>query len=466
MNFVSVSFAALYVAALALRVALGGSRNVYLFGVVVLSWIFYAWHVPEYLALLLFSTTVHYVAARLIAVAPPAAARVRCGVLVVALSLNVALLAIFKYAGFVATIAGLAVPEIALPIGISFFTFQSMSYTIDVYRGQIAAEKSFMRFACYVAFFPQLVAGPIVRAGDFLYQLGRRRRVRLRVVAEGAYLIVRGLFLKVVVADNLGRIVDAHWDAAAGATPQGTLALSMVVFFSCQLFCDFAGYTDIARGLAYQLGLRLPINFNAPYLAATFTDFWRRWHITLSTWFRDYVYVPLGGNRRGRARASLNLLLVMLLAGLWHGANWTFVLWGAGLGTAVAIERALGLVPGPGSRARAVLWYGVVQLTWVLSLGMFRANDAAEGWRMIRNAVTGLLVLPTAGVATPTADGLIIMGWWFTLPVVALHLRALLTEAWGVRSPGPYEKAAYAGAMLAALPMLYTTTQQFIYFQF
>ena len=155
----------------------------------------------------------------------------------------------------------------------------------------------------------------------------------------------------------------------------------MLVFFACQLFCDFAGYTDIARGLAYQLGFRLPINFNAPYLAATFTDFWRRWHITLSTWFRDYVYIPLGGNRRGRARAYVNLVLVMLVAGLWHGASWTFVIWGAVHGLAVALERALGLARGPKRRPIALVWYLVVQLTWILSLGNVsrRGRDARLG---------------------------------------------------------------------------------------
>jgi len=472
MSFVSVSFALLYLVALALRAATRTTETVYVLGILALSWIFYAWQVPWYIVLLLFSTGVDYVAARLIAATPPSSARARRGLLVASVALNLGLLGYFKYAGFLiesfADVTGntsLTAPEIVLPIGISFYTFQSMSYTIDVYLGHIPAERSFLRLACYIAFFPQLVAGPIVRAGDFLYQFERRRGLRLRVFTEGAYLIVRGLFLKVVVADNLGRIVDAHWQRAAAGDAPPFVALSVLVFFACQLFCDFAGYTDIARGVAYQLGFRLPINFDVPYLAATFTDFWHRWHITLSTWFRDYAYIPLGGNRRGRARAYVNLILVMLVAGLWHGARWTFVVWGATHGLAVAVERALGLARGSRRSSVALVWYLVVQLTWILSMGMFRAESAAQGWSIIRNAVVGMTAL-TVGITLPAGEGLIAFGWWMTLPVVALHVRALLTEQYGVPRPAAYERTVYAGAMVAAILTLYTTTRQFIYFQF
>jgi len=472
-SFVSVSFAALYIVAVVLRATTRTTNAAYVAGLLVLSWIFYAWHVPWYIVLLLFSTSLDYVAARLIAATPPSAVRTRRALLVTSVAMNLGLLGYFKYAGFLlesfAELSGrsnFTIPEIVLPIGISFYTFQSMSYTVDVYRGDIPVEKSLLRLACYISFFPQLVAGPIVRASTFLYQFERRRRLCWRVFAEGAYLIIRGLFLKVVVADNLGQIVDAHWGKAAAGEAPPMVALSVLVFFAGQLYCDFAGYTDIARGLGYQLGFRLPINFNAPYLAATFTDFWRRWHITLSTWFRDYLYIPLGGNRQGRARAYVNLILVMLVAGLWHGANWTFVLWGALHGTAIALERALGFARGPRTRLASIVWYPLVQMTWILSLGMFRAADAAQGGRVIRNAIAGLAALPTAGIAVPSGHGLITMGWWFTLPVVALHVRALLTERWGVRPPSTYEKVIYAGAMVAAILTLYTTTRQFIYFQF
>jgi alginate O-acetyltransferase complex protein AlgI len=471
MSFVSFSFALLYLAALLFRIATRSGGAAYVCGLLALSWIFYAWHVPAYIFLLLFSTGVDYAAARWIDAAPAAAVVRRRGILIVSLLLNLGVLAYFKYGGFLldnlAALFGEApwtTREIVLPIGISFYTFQSMSYTIDVYRGHIAAERSFVRMACYVAFFPQLVAGPIVRAGDFLYQLERHRPLRLAVFGEGAYLILRGLFLKVVVADNLGRIVDAHWAGAARAEEGGgAVALSLLVFFSCQLFCDFAGYTEIARGVAYQLGFRLPVNFDAPYLATTFRDFWRRWHITLSTWFRDYVYIPLGGSRGGRVRALVNLLCVMLVAGLWHGASWTFVLWGAVHGTAVALERVLGFERGLRTRLGAAVWYLAVQLTWIASMGLFRAGNAADGWRMIRRAATGLTAL--WGAADHPIPAEVVAAWWFVVPVATLHLRRLADRHYGV-APHRYERALYAGAMLAAIATLYTTSRQFIYFQF
>ena len=471
MSFVSAAFVVLYLVALALRCTLGRSRSLYIGGLLALSWVFYAWHTPSYLVLILVSTTIDYGAARAIDARPQLSLSLRRGLLVASLTLNLGILAVFKYAGFlIETFAHSpetwSLSSLALPIGISFYTFQSMSYTIDVYHGRLPAERSFVRLACYIAFFPQLVAGPIVRARDFLYQLDRRRRMHFATLTEGGYLIIRGLFLKLVVADNLGQIVDAHWQDAAQGGAQDSLALALLVFFACQLFCDFAGYTDIARGLAYPLGFRLPINFDAPYLAATFTSFWRRWHITLSSWFRDYLYIPLGGNRRGNIGAIPNLFVVMVVAGLWHGANWTFVLWGAVHGAAVAVERTLGLAQGARNPVVRLAWYVVVQVTWILSMGLFRADDATQGWQIVRNAFADLIALPSNGLGTETAAGLLGLGWWFTVPVVALHARSLISEVYGIRRPNPYEKAAYAGAMLAATLMLYTSSRQFIYFQF
>ena len=475
MSFVSLSFIAVQLAALVLRAVTRRSRVAYLIGLLALSWLFYAWSVPEYLILILFSTTVDYCVARLLAGTPPSARAARRGLLAVSLALNLGVLAYFKYAGFIArnwmSLAGglgfwtpdVTTADIVLPIGISFYTFESMSYTIDVYRGRIEAEKNFLRLACFIAFFPHLVAGPIVRAGEFLYQFTRPRRFRTRVFAEGTYLVIRGLFLKMVVADNLGQLVDQHWRTAGAAAPTGTLAMSLLIFFACQLFCDFAGYTDIARGLAYQLGFRLPINFNAPYLAATFTEFWRRWHITLSSWMRDYVYIPLGGNQRGPVRVAFNVLLVMLVAGLWHGANWTFVAWGAMHGSAIVLERMLGLARGPRPRMVGAAWYVVVQTTWILSLGMFRAEDVRQGYQIIHNAMAGLATLPSS---MPPSPGVISIGWWFVLPVVALHARSLLTERRWLPAVSELEKAAYAGAMVAAILTLYATSREFIYFQF
>ena len=472
MSFVSLSFVGVQLAALVVRALTRRSRVTFLVGLLALSWLFYAWNVPEYLLLIVFSTTVAFGAGRLLAATPFSERAARRGLLAASLTLNVGVLAYFKYAAFLSrswtSLAGglgfwtpdVATADIVLPIGVSFYTFEAISYTVDVYRGRIQAERSFLRLACFIAFFPHLVAGPIVRGHEFLYQLERPRRIRMRVFAEGTYLVIRGLFLKMVVADNLGHIVDQHWRTAGAGKLSGTLAMTLLIFFACQLFCDFAGYTDIARGLAYQLGFRLPINFDAPYLAATFTEFWRRWHMTLSRWMRDYLYIPLGGNRRGPVRVGFNVVLVMLVAGLWHGASWTFVAWGAIHGIALLLERALGLARDARGMLTRAVWYVVVQMTWILSLGMFRAEDVRQGFLVIQNAITGLATLPSP---VPAA---IAIGWWFVLPVVALHTRSLFTERRWLAATSGLERAAYAGAMSAAILTLYTTSREFIYFRF
>ena len=475
MNFVSVSFLALFAVAWALRLAAPSGSRGYVVGLLLLSWTFYAWHVPWYLGLIVASTMVDYLAARMLATTE--APLSRRAVLAASLAVNLGLLGFFKYGGFLArTVADLAtaiglegweasLPEVVLPIGISFYTFQSMSYTIDVYRGRVAAERSFLRVATYIAFFPQLVAGPIVRASDFLYQLDRQRRVRLRVLSEGSYLIVRGLFLKVVVADNLGRIVDELWETAAAEEGSPVVAAAVLVLFAGQLFGDFAGYTDIARGVAFHLGFRLPVNFRAPYIAVSFAEFWRRWHVSLSSWMRDYLYIPLGGSRRGAARGLVNLGVVMVLSGLWHGAAWTFVLWGLVHGIAAACERVVGLARGGRSTVAALLWAVVVQVTWVASMGLFRAESLGQAVGVLGNAASLLMPGSVSSELEEKTAYLLWMGAAFLAPLVAFHLRAWLAERLGWAS-SPLERAAYAGGMVAAILMLYTTGQDFIYFQF
>lgn len=476
MSFISWSFLGLYLLALAVRWGpacllgrVGREASAWrVLSLLALSWVFYAWHVPWYVLLILTSTMLNYFAARGI---ETALGRRRSVILAMALGANLGLLCWFKYAGFLASsvnsLAGsaLPVPDILLPIGISFYTFQAMSYVVDVYRGRIAAEKRLLNLACYIAFFPQLVAGPIVRAAEFLYQLDRNRRFHSVVFMEGAYLILRGLFLKMVVADNLGLIIDPLWDRA-GQDGEHALAFTLLVFYACQLFCDFAGYVDIARGLAYQLGFRLPVNFNAPYVAATFAGFWRRWHITLSRWMRDYLYIPLGGNRRSKWRTGFNLMAVMLLSGLWHGANWTFVAWGGLLGAALGLERLLGLHRGRGGPLVKLSWFCVVQLTWILSMGLFRAVDIEQGGAIMGNAVHGLAAVATGGFHYTATSGVLGLGWWFTLPVWLLHLRSLLAERTLLGAAGRPERAVWAGVMLAAVLVLYAEDRQFIYFQF
>lgn len=493
MSFVSASFLVLYLLALIVRWGSGSKTQLRIIGLLGLSWVFYAWHVPQYIFLILFSTVVDYVAGRLIDVMSHsdrnaasatentrASNRKKLFVVLVSILLNLGLLAWFKYAGFLVTSIsevgqfaalpgdsndqGWRFADIVLPIGISFYTFQSLSYTIDVYRKDIRAEKNFLRFACYIAFFPQLVAGPIVRAKSFFYQFDRKRRFHIRVFLEGCYLILRGLFLKLVIADNLGTIVDKHWVQAADE-PNGVLAFSLLVFFAYQLFCDFAGYSDIARGLAYQLGFRLPINFNAPYIAGSFSEFWRRWHITLSQWMRDYVYIPLKGGRSTAARVALNLMIVMVISGFWHGANWTFLAWGSILGFALLAERALGFHK-QRTIAVSLVWFAVVQLVWIFSLGLFRSENIDQAWHIMLHATFVVPQLFERFQGLDRADGLIVLGWCLCLPVWALHGRALLAERTALGRAGAWERSLYAGIMLAAVLMMYSSVQTFIYFQF
>jgi D-alanyl-lipoteichoic acid acyltransferase DltB (MBOAT superfamily) len=262
---------------------------------------------------------------------------------------NLGVLSIFKYADFavdsvskvLATFGVEASHEplgILLPIGISFFTFESMSYVIDVYRGDIKPQKSYLEYLSFVAFFPHLVAGPIVRPRDLLPQLAGGARFSSAEASEGMFLIALGLVKKVAIGDYLAlNLVDRVFDAPLHYSALECYAA--VLGYAVQIYCDFSGYTDIAIGSALLLGVRFPLNFNAPYKAKNVVDFWRRWHISLSTWLRDYLYVPLGGNRKGPSRTYVNLMVTMLLGGLWHGAAWNFVVWGGLHGAALAVTR-------------------------------------------------------------------------------------------------------------------------------
>lgn len=476
MSFISVSFLVFYLIVLMLRFTIGrDSRNgAYLTALLLLSLVFYSWHVPRYLLLILVSALTDYVAARWIGGLDVNAAIKRRAVLVGSLIINLGLLGYFKYTGFLINSladAGVitpshqlraAVADIVLPIGISFYTFQSMSYTIDVYRGEGDAEHRFSRVMLYVSFFPQLVAGPIVRAHQFLYQLSRRRKPRTSVFLEGAWLIIRGLFLKIVVADNIGAVVDKHWKEAASLQHGGALTVYLAVLFSCQIYCDFMGYTDIARGVAYQLGFRLPVNFNAPYIAATFSEFWHRWHITLSQWMRDYVYISLGGNRKGRAITCFNLFVVMLVSGLWHGAAMNFLVWGGIHGTAIVIERLL-RITNKSPRWLLLPWFLVVQLTWIVGMAVFRSGSGSESLIVLHNLWHGLQELRVQG---PMMFEHVTMALWFTLPVWVIHLRRFAFEHFAMPEPGAIERCVYVGAMVLCLLTLYPTTLGFIYYQF
>jgi alginate O-acetyltransferase complex protein AlgI len=313
------------------------------------SFFFYGWWDWRYLFLIVFSGLIDYFAGYGIERYPSH----RKLMLIFSIVGNVGSLAIFKYSRFIAHnidalsgalgISTRLSPNIpifmtSVPVGISFYTFQSMSYTIDVYRGQSRAARNILHFFAYLSLFPQLVAGPIVRARDLLPQLARQYKPTALQKWEGLQLVIQGYFKKVVVADNLAPIVNAAFGASSlqSSTPFWWL---MVAMFGIQIYCDFSGYSDIAMGLAKWMGYDFELNFNHPYISKTLREFWGRWHISLSTWFRDYVYIPLGGSRVSKIKYYRNIWLTMLISGLWHGASWTFVVWGAFHAFFLSIER-------------------------------------------------------------------------------------------------------------------------------
>lgn len=302
----------------------------------VASYYFYmCWNV-KYVLLLLMSTVITYVSGLLI---DKYKNRIRTKKIIVALSLitNLGILFFFKYVNFALALVtkvfsmvdiDVYMPnfDIILPVGISFYTFQALSYTIDVYRGDIYSEKNFARYALFVSFFPQLVAGPIERSKNLLIQLSTTKRFNYEKAKEGFLLMLWGFFLKLVLADRIAMFVDTVYGDVD--TYQGILVLIATVLFAFQIYCDFAGYSTIAMGAAMILDIRLMENFSAPYLATSVSDFWRRWHISLTSWFKDYLYIPLGGNRKGRLRKYLNQMIVFLVSGIWHGASLSFAVWG------------------------------------------------------------------------------------------------------------------------------------------
>lgn len=304
-------------------------RNLVLF---IVSAIFYAWEKPIYLLVMLFVITANYVFGYLIDKAGENAQK-RKRELILGIAINLLILGFFKYADFILEnlsripfLSFISPIGISLPIGISFYTFQSMSYIIDVYRCTSPVQKKFVNFGAYVSMFPQLIAGPIVRYSDVDKQLTSRKHA-LSLSADGARRFVIGLAKKVLLADTAGALWEQIRDIPREQTSVLLLWLG-IILYTFQIYFDFSGYSDMAIGLGKILGFAFPENFNYPYISRSITEFWRRWHITLSTWFKEYVYIPLGGNRRGNGRLIINLLIVWLLTGLWHGASWNFVLWG------------------------------------------------------------------------------------------------------------------------------------------
>ena len=392
--------------------------------------------------------------------------------MVVSATVSLGILAFFKYWGFFTDSAAemltwlgfhadIQMLNIILPVGISFYTFQTMSYTIDVYRGEVKATRSFTDFALYVAYFPQLVAGPIERSSSLMPQISNSRKNRpAGDFAEGLYLVMLGLFLKIVVGDNLGFIADGIFAVDLDQLT-GTEALVGVYCFAFQIYGDFAGYSSIARGVSKWLGIDLMTNFRMPYLARNPSDFWQRWHISLSSWLRDYLYIPLGGNRGGKFRVYRNLMLTMLLGGLWHGAGWTFLIWGGLHGLILCIYRGLGnrvKLPALWGRILAtVFFFHLVCLTWLF----FRAESLTQAWEM-------LALIFTHQEMTPLANYGLRMVLFFCTPLMAYEiwldkarsLRRLETVHWGWRA------AAYCYFIFMLIVFPPPVFGQFIYFQF
>lgn len=299
---------------------------------------FYAWGEPIYVVIMIFSSFIDY-AAGLIIDKYDDNQKKRTMALLVSLIINLGLLGVFKYSGFIAGIFGMEVKQLPLPIGISFYTFQSMSYTIDMYMRKIKVQKSFLNFATYVSLFPQIVAGPIVRYEDVQNEINSRK-TNVFLLGEGVGIFIRGLSKKVLLANNIGllwtEIKGMEYSELSAAT-----AWIGILAFTFQIYYDFSGYSDMAVGLGKMLGFNFPENFDHPYISRSISEFWRRWHITLGSWFKSYVYIPLGGNRFGKLKTLRNTLIVWGLTGLWHGASWNFIIWGLYFGFFIIIEKIL-----------------------------------------------------------------------------------------------------------------------------
>ena len=345
-------------------------KNLWLF---LISLFFYAFGEPVYVLLMLFTVLSNY----LFGIATERMQRHRRGILILSLCFNISLLAIFKYYDFFASLFSLPNLGLPLPIGISFYTFQALSYVIDVYREDVKAEKSLVSFGAYVSLFPQLIAGPIVRYSDVSRELSDRRH-SAEGAAEGISRFCAGLSKKVLLANSAGALYETL------SKKGDLLSLSAAVFFfAMQIYYDFSGYSDMAIGLGRILGFRFPENFNYPYTSRSITEFWRRWHITLSSWFREYVYIPLGGNRKGRLRTYVNLFIVWSLTGLWHGAAVNFILWGIYFFIILVLEKAfllrlLGRIPLPLRHLYAII---LILVGWLI----FSADglDISEAARVL-----------------------------------------------------------------------------------
>jgi alginate O-acetyltransferase complex protein AlgI len=452
----------------------------------LVSFVFYGWANPLFSFLLLFSTVVDYIAGLVIALGGPGSWHRPVGrldresprlprqraALIISIVTNLALLAFFKYFNFsldsyndLVSWLGLSnmgldvTLRVALPLGISLYILQSLSYVIDVYRGDSLAMKNFGDFLCFEMMFPQVVAGPIIRYSEIEDQLRLRSSTPAKF-ARGVSFFTLGLAKKVLIANPCGKVADVAFEAGSLAALDAWYGVAAYAF---QIYFDFSGYSDMAIGLALMLGFVFPKNFDSPYKSQSITEFWRRWHISLSSWLRDYLYVPLGGNRRGRGRTYLNLMLVMLIGGFWHGAAWTFVIWGAMHGALLAAERVrgkAGLFGGVPAPLRVATTFVLVLVTWVF----FRAPDVGHAFRYLGDMVA----LGATHDSAALLAGIIYQPYYIATFVLAGVIVWSAPQTWDwTRTLTMQKAAAVAAVFVTAVTVLATQSYNpFIYFFF
>ncbi len=444
----------------------------------VASCVFYGWFKVEYLLILVFTIVVDYFAALWI---ERAQGNHRKWALAISIIANVGVLAVFKYANFlIGSVNTLLFRmgketfdlwEILLPIGLSFHTFQAMSYTIEVYRGRVPAEHNPFRYALYVMFYPQLVAGPIERPQNVIHQFYEKHTFNYDRAVSGLRLMLWGMFKKVVIADRLAVFVDQVYDHPFEY--RGLPVIVATVFFGFQIFCDFSGYTDIGLGAARVMGFDLMKNFDRPYFSKNISEFWRRWHISLSSWFRDYLYIPLGGNRVSDFRRYFNLFLVFMISGLWHGASWNFVIWGSlhgiyqivGLRTRELQNRVIGLLKNEflEKAIHASLVFFFISIAWVF----FRAKRFGESMHLLKGFFSkSSHSFSEVWQMISTKDVLIILASVGFMETVHWYQRDKSVSQWFTQQPRWVRWSSYYLIFLSILFFAVYSNTQFIYFQF
>ena len=434
------------------------------FLLVVASLVFYAYGEPIYVILLVASSAGNYILARLTGECP----KIRKLTMTLAVVINLGLLVIFKYSGFLVdtfnsvTGAGIPVPQVRMPIGISFFTFQALSYVIDVYRGDASVQKNFGKVLLYISFFPQLIAGPIVKYHDVEAEINNRKQTP-EEIGKGIRRFIAGLSKKVLIANTMGLVADNLFGAAAtGITGPG--AWLGAVSYMLQIYFDFSGYSDMALGLGMMFGFHFHENFDYPYISASIREFWRRWHMSLSGWFKEYLYIPLGGNRRGKFRTVVNKMIVFVCTGIWHGASFNFLFWGIYHGFFLMLEKYIPFIGKKGGKLKSFFQHVYALLVVCVGFVFFRADTMKQGCFWIREMFTDFGW--KASAMSLTLQQL--------TPVYLVTLAAALVAAVPVNSMLKkykwYEGFTYvlslAGFALCVLSLAGGTYNPFIYFRF